>query len=201
MISSVYMTVYCYLPMWLTYYTPFPSIAAANGQWIVFTKKAYDRLEGHKSVKQHIVEDTELARLAKKKKMKILTTSGKGAIYGRMYRNWSELWNGFSKNLFGLMGFKTGPFVMLLCFMFICYLLPYILVWIPSIAVYAAIALLLNVMIRALASIKFKDPLISIVLHPIAILLTLVIGLNSYRVSKTGTLKWKGRALFQHSHH
>ena len=32
--------VYSYLPLWLTYKTRFPSLAAANGQWIAFTKKA-----------------------------------------------------------------------------------------------------------------------------------------------------------------
>ena len=44
-----------------------------------------------------------LARLAKKSGEKIITASGRGIIMGRMYRSWSEVWHGFSKNAFGLM--------------------------------------------------------------------------------------------------
>ncbi len=61
-------------------------------------------------VRQHIVEDTELARLAKKKGEKVITAAGTSVVFGRMYRSWSKLFNGFSKNAFGLMGYKTMPF-------------------------------------------------------------------------------------------
>ena len=65
---------------------------------------------GHKSVASEVVEDVALARRAKRLGLKILTASGTHAVYGRMYNNVEEVRNGFSKNLFGLTGFKTGFF-------------------------------------------------------------------------------------------
>ena len=102
-VPTVYMTVYCYLPLWLTYYSRFSSLAAANGQWIAFTKNAYRSIGGHERVKGRIVEDIELARLVKKNKMRIITAAGTCSVYARMYHNRKEVWDGFSKNLFGLM--------------------------------------------------------------------------------------------------
>ena len=194
-VPSVYMTVYCYLPLWLTYYVPFPSLAAANGQWIAFTKGAYQKLGGHKTAKSQVVEDTWLARYAKQQKMKILTTAGPGAVYGRMYHNWAETWQGFSKNLFGLMGYQTVPFLLLLLLLFIGYVYPYFFIFYTPIAKIAGIAVMLNVTIRFILACKYKDPFINIVLHPLAILFTIIIGLNSIRVFKHGNLEWKGRKI------
>lgn len=51
--------VYSFLPLWLTYLTRFPSLAAANGQWIAIKKTSYKKLGGHESVKAQVVEDVE----------------------------------------------------------------------------------------------------------------------------------------------
>jgi chlorobactene glucosyltransferase len=198
-VPSVYMTVYCYLPLWLTYYLPFPSLAAANGQWLAFTKQAYQKLGGHATVKNQIVEDTWLARLAKKREMKILTAAGTGEVFGRMYHNCSEIWQGFSKNLYGLMGYKKVPFFCLLTFMFIGYICPYLFIFYKPLALCAALAVLLNVTLRFILSYKYKDPYITILLHPLAILFTILIGLNSLRVFNQGSLEWKGRKILKNS--
>jgi chlorobactene glucosyltransferase len=194
-VPSVYMTVYCYLPLWLTYYAPFPSLSAANGQWIAFTRKAYQKLGGHEKAKNQVVEDTWLARYTKKRKMKTLTAAGTGAVFGRMYHTWPEIWQGFSKNLFGLMGYETIPFLLLLCLMFIGYVFPYMLIFWTPFNLYAGVAIILNLSIRLILACKYKDPLITLLLHPVAILMTIIIGFNSIRVFKRGHMKWKGRTI------
>ena len=194
-VPSVYMTVYCYLPLWLTYYLPSPSLAAANGQWIAFAKQAYQKLGGHESAKNQIVEDTWLARFAKKQNLKTITTAGTGIVYGRMYHNWSEVWHGFSKNLFGLMGYQAASFLALLFIMIIGYVCPYFLLFHTSFAKYAVIAVAFNVIIRSVLTFKYKDPVMTILLHPLAILITIIIGLNSMRVFKRGNVEWKGRKI------
>jgi chlorobactene glucosyltransferase len=194
-VPSVYMTVYCYLPLWLTYFTPFPSLAAANGQWMAFTQRAYKKLGGHEPAKSQVVEDTWLARYAKKEKMKTLTAAGTGVVYGRMYYNLSEIWHGFSKNLFGLMGYQTFPFLLLLLFMFFGYIIPYLSIFYTPFALFAGTAVILNCFIRLMLCMKYKDPPITILLHPLAILGTIIIGLNSMRVFKQRSLEWKGRKI------
>ncbi|MBN2030595.1 glycosyltransferase [bacterium] len=194
-VPSVYMTVYCYLPLRLTYSTSFPSLAAANGQWMAFTKEAYQRLGGHQTAKNQIVEDTWLARYAKKENLKILTAAGTESVYGRMYENWSEIWHGFSKNLLGLMGYRIIPFLLLLFVMLMGYICPYLIVFYTPLTLCGGTAILLNIIIRLILTGKYKDPAINILLHPLAILMIIIIGLNSMRLFKRGELEWKGRKI------
>jgi chlorobactene glucosyltransferase len=194
-VPSVYMTVYSYLPLWLTCLTPFPSMAAANGQWLAFKREAYQKMGGHESVRDKVVEDTELARRAKRMHLRILTTPGTGLIFGRMYRNWKEVWNGFSKNLYGLTGYHAMAFISLLFIMFLAYILPYVLLVIPELAAPAGLAVGFNLMIRTILSLKYKDPWITVLLHPVAILLTILIGIHSMLIHGKDTLVWKGRKI------
>jgi hypothetical protein len=126
----------------------------------------------------------------------MLTAAGTGEVFGRMYHNCSAIWQGFSKNLYGLMGYQKIPFLFLLAFMFIGYVCPYFFVFYPAVAKCAAIAVLLNVVLRFILSYKYKDPFITILLHPLGILFTIIIGLNSMRIFKQGNLEWKGRKIF-----
>jgi chlorobactene glucosyltransferase len=193
-VPAIFMTVYCYLPLWLTYYSPFPSLAAANGQWIAFTRYAYEKLNGHSFVRDKIVEDIALCRLAKKKGMKILTASGIGEIWGRMYHNRMEVWEGFSKNVFGILSYKKISFILLLLLMFICYVLPFIVIAFKPFFYPALAAILINIMIRLILSFKYKQPLFtSIFLHPAAIMFSIMIGINSMVNHKKGKILWKDR--------
>ncbi len=191
-VPSIYMSVYSYLPLWLTLYIPFPSLAAANGQWICFSRSAYIAIDGHRAVKNHTVEDTALSRLVKKAGYKMLTASGKACVFSRMYKTSREVWEGFSKNAFGLMEFKTLPFVILLLLMAIGYVLPYFLIFYSF---YALIAVGLNLLIRAVLAIKYKDPYITIILHPFAILLTIAVAIYSMYCYWKGTIRWKDRTI------
>lgn len=195
-VPVVDMFVYAFLPLWLTYYSRFSSISAANGQWIAFRRDAYQRVGGHSAVRDKIVEDVELSRLTKQKNIKILTSPGTEVVSGRMYHSLKETWQGFSKNLFGLMGYKTVPFfVILLVLLSVC-VVPYFLVWISPFSKLASIAIALNILLRFIMVIKYKHPFFtSIVLHPVSIIFISLIGLNSFLCFKRGSICWKGREI------
>jgi glycosyltransferase involved in cell wall biosynthesis len=73
--------------------------AAANGQYILISREAYDAIGGHAAVADKILEDVELARAAKRSGRKILFRFGADAVRTRMYRNFSQLREGWTKNL------------------------------------------------------------------------------------------------------
>ncbi len=186
--------VYSFLPLWFTYYSRYPSLAAANGQWIAFTRAGYQQLGGHAAVKNQIVEDVAMSRKAKSLGLKILTTSGRDAVFGRMYHNFREVWYGFSKNAFGLMNFQTGPFFILLFFMLLAFFMPYLLLFYPPFLFSASIAVGLNVLIRIIVAIKYRQPLFfSAILHPVGVLLTVAVGLSSFYYYLIGDILWKDR--------
>ncbi len=196
-VPVIYMLVYSYLPLWLTYYSKSPALAAANGQWLAFTRPAYDRLGGHAAVATEVVEDVELSRLAKRCGEKILVLAGNDAVQCRMYQSWRGVWQGFSKNAFGLAGHRTIPFFLLLSLLFGVHVLPFVLVWLPPLAKLAALGIALNLVLRLVLAVKYKQPLLSgMLLHPAAVVLTLLIGLNSYRWYRGGKIVWKERRVF-----
>ena len=195
-VPVVDMFVYAGLPLWLTYFSRFPSLAAASGLWIAFTREAYRLIGGHQAVSNQIVEDVELSRLAKKSGIKILTSAGTRVVSCRMYHSFSEVWHGFSKNLFGLVRYKTIPFFILMFSLFTMCALPYITVWFVPLRGLAIAAIAMNIVMRMVLALKYRHPFFtSVILHPFGVLLTLLIGINSFFQVKRGRLQWKGRQI------
>jgi chlorobactene glucosyltransferase len=190
---------YASLVLWLTYYTRFPSLAAANGQWLAFRREDYQKIGGHQAVKHQIVEDVEFSRMAKRKGLKILTTAGTSVIFARMYSSLKEIWHGFSKNLFGLVSKNTLAFsTILLGFLFV-HTLPFLMIYISQFHFLSLMAVLLILLLRFILAFRYKHPIIiSILLHPVSILLIILIGLNSLYQAKFGQIDWKGRKITLH---
>ena len=194
-IPVVDMFVYSMLPLWLTRYSSYPSLSAANGQWMAFRRNAYKQMGGHKSVASEVVEDVALARRAKRLGLKILTVSGTHAVYGRMYNNGEEVRNGFSKNLFGLTGFKTGIFFLIFSVLILTMLFPFIVIFFSQPG-YVRLAVSLNLLIRFFLTTGYgHPPFTSIILHPVTIIYTARIALHSWRSYHKGTIVWKGRQI------
>ena len=195
-VPVVDMFVYAGLPLWLTYLSRSPSLAAASGLWIAFTRDAYQRIGGHKALSNQIVEDVELSRLAKKRNIKILTLAGTQVVCCRMYHSLGEVWTGFSKNLFGLVRYRMIPFFILILILFTMCVLPYASVWFAPFTTLSLVAITMNTAIRLILSIKYKHPFFtSVILHPFGVLLTLLIGVNSFYQARRGHVQWKGRQI------
>jgi cellulose synthase/poly-beta-1,6-N-acetylglucosamine synthase-like glycosyltransferase len=73
--------------------------AAANGQYILVTREAYDAVGGHAAVAGDLLEDVALARAVKQSGRKIFFRFAADAVRTRMYRNFVQLREGWTKNL------------------------------------------------------------------------------------------------------
>jgi glycosyltransferase involved in cell wall biosynthesis len=74
-------------------------VAAANGQYILVRRAAYDAIGGHAAVVTEILEDVALARLFRNAGQRVYFRYGADAVRTRMYRNWAQLSEGWTKNL------------------------------------------------------------------------------------------------------
>jgi len=74
-------------------------IAAANGQFLLASRKAYDAMGGHASVKGDVLEDVALAFLAKRRKVGLRFRYAADALSTRMYRTTGAMIEGWTKNL------------------------------------------------------------------------------------------------------
>ena len=78
---------------------PNQRIAAANGQFLLVEREAYRRIGGHAAVADRVLEDVELAFLAKRRKVGLRFRYAPDALSTRMYRTTSAMIEGWTKNL------------------------------------------------------------------------------------------------------
>src|SRR5262249_37295365 len=78
---------------------PLSPAAAANGQYILVERNAYNAIDGHAAVAGEILEDVALARAMKRSGRNIKFRYGGDAVRTRMYRTFGQLREGWTKNL------------------------------------------------------------------------------------------------------
>jgi glycosyltransferase involved in cell wall biosynthesis len=78
---------------------PASSAAAANGQYILVRRDVYNTVGGHAAIGGHLLEDVALARAVKNAGRKIYFRYGGDRVRTRMYRNFDQLREGWTKNL------------------------------------------------------------------------------------------------------
>jgi len=182
-----------FLPLKFVYKFSNPSFVAANGQFIVFEREAYISIGGHKSVKNKFVEDMELARLLKKNGAKIVTLLGGNLIFARMYENFEQAINGFSKNFYP--GFNTSylKFSLFLSLIFFTFIFPFFLLLLSNKFLIIVGMILFQ---KVLLSIKSRQKVLpNFVLVPIQLFLVIFTGIRSMVYTQKEKLEWKGRIL------
>jgi hypothetical protein len=78
--------------------------AAANGQFLMIRRDAYDAVGSHAAIAPEILEDVALARRVKQRGFGIYFAAPSGVVRTRMHRSLGAMWQGWTKNLYPLMG-------------------------------------------------------------------------------------------------
>jgi chlorobactene glucosyltransferase len=199
-------TIMTLLPVALIPRRPEPSLATGNGQLLCFERTAYKHIGGHEAVKNRILEDVLLARAIKAAGFRTLFVDAQDLVRCRMYHSFSEVWTGFSKNLFAFYNYSL-PFalaasllnILLFVVPILLMLSAFLLHFSDTLRLLVTIAYLLPVLMRILLTLRFThtrriEMLLLCFLHPISIALECLILLNSIRwhYRQRGTV-WKGR--------
>jgi chlorobactene glucosyltransferase len=179
------------------------SMGVANGQFLLFSRAAYEKLGGHEALKDHLVEDIAFGRRVAAgtgEGMRLANADGIDLLRCRMYQGFSELWEGFSKNLRPVFEESHIGFFFFGVVISAFFLLPFVLLllgWFVTAfkgCFYAAlICVVLIYTTRILLTIRFRTSWLGLVAHPIALSLALLIALNSWRLCLGRGVSWKGR--------
>ena len=78
---------------------PMSPAAAANGQYLLISRAAYDEVGGHAAIASTLLEDVELAKAVKRSGKKLSFRYAADAVSTRMYRTFQQMWEGWTKNL------------------------------------------------------------------------------------------------------
>jgi glycosyltransferase involved in cell wall biosynthesis len=89
---------------------PASPLALAAGGFILVRRGAYDRIGGHAAVRHHVVEDVNLAKLAKASGVRTHTRLTRNLVTTHMYDGWADLWEGLCKNAYAGMDYDPKKF-------------------------------------------------------------------------------------------
>lgn len=81
-----------------------PSLAAANGQFMVFDRSTYRSITPHSRFRDEPVEDIAIVKYYKTQGLKCATLLGNQSVFCRMYPGLKEAVSGFSKNMVRFFG-------------------------------------------------------------------------------------------------
>ncbi len=195
-------TIMCLLPFYFVDKNGFKKFSLGVGPFMLFKRGAYDKIGGHSSVKNALVEDVTLGRKVKEYGLRLIGEDGQNILRVRMYRSFGEIWNGFSKNIFAGFEFSNIKLFAVNLVYFLLFFLPFVLFIIDIFLPFGSkfnlfllgFQIFLLYLIRVSLSVKFKLGILSSVLHPLGALSVPVIALNSWRWITFGSgAKWKGR--------
>lgn len=178
------------LPLFLVRRSGFSSISAANGQFMFFDTDIYRAFEPHKRFKHEKVEDIQIARFLKKKKMKIACLTGNDDISCRMYDNYEEAMEGFSKNVAAFFG---NSYLLAIIFWLITFTgIIWIMTFLPWF--YTPIYILITAGTRIFISITSRQKVAdNILLHYTQLYNLGLLIKRSIKHKRNKTYQWKGR--------
>jgi cellulose synthase/poly-beta-1,6-N-acetylglucosamine synthase-like glycosyltransferase len=175
--------------------SPASPVAAANGQFLMVRRDAYESIGGHASIAAEVLEDVALAKRAKDAGFRIWFGPGQGIVRVRMYRSFRAMWQGWKKNLYLLVGGTPGA---------VFRELESTIPWIPLVLILIGIKfplvlflgvcfLLLRQLTYGLQLSRNHFPFKFIIYYVPAVALYAGVLWASYRGHVKGWVEWKGR--------
>ncbi len=194
-----------FLPLGLAYRVRATAFCAANGQYMLFRRAAYDQIGGHAGVRTDAVDDIALARQIKARGLRWRMALATEDVRCRMYRSSAQVFEGFTKNLFAGFGYRVLPYLLVWLWIGIVFLQPpLVLALIASgllhsaySAVMAAVGIFFAVLLWGIANARFGFPLYLALLYPVTTALVLFIAVRSAAFAARGRSTWKERTMVQ----
>ncbi len=205
MIPLLHLSYVAWLPMPLIHLTRDPRVLAANGQLLLVRRSALDAVGGWAAVRAELVDDMALSRAVKASGQRVVFADGDRMAECRMYTGAPALWRGFAKNFYeGIGGNPLALFVVVLHLTF--FVAPYVALPLAvvagasGLAVAAGIGVGANVVMRLIMAWRYGHSLMSVLLHPVAVLAMMGVLLDSFRWSCRGDIRWRGRSYPSRAH-
>jgi chlorobactene glucosyltransferase len=168
----------------------------ANGQFVLFSRPAYDRIGGHAAIRYHIVEDVALGREVASRipdGMRMLNCDGSRLIDCRMYRSFIEVCDGFTKNARAAFEGNLATWYIVGALQFTAFFLPFVLLFFPAQFRFAAVEVALIYLIRIILVVRMRTSWVGCLLHPIGQFLAMSIAIRSWISTAGSGVQWKGR--------
>jgi hypothetical protein len=176
-------------------------LAAGCGQLMAVDAAAWRRAGGHAAVRGSLHDGITLPRAFRRAGLRTDVFDATALATCRMYAGWSDTWAGFGKNAHeGMATWRAFP--VWLALLGGGHVLPWLLLAGAAIApsstrdiIVAGLAALAGIAARTVLAARFRQDLVSVVLHPLGVGVLLAIQVRSLWRQITGRpTGWRGRS-------
>jgi chlorobactene glucosyltransferase len=195
--------IFSFLPIYMVRFLGWPSLSVTIGQFMLFRREAFEAIGGYEAVRDHLVDDVSLGRRILENGFEWRLLDGTRHVTCRMYHSFSEVVEGFSKNVFAFFDYRILPFLITLGvvgYVFIEPPLSLISRWVghPLSAFptgLAVVAVIESFLLWQIAYRRFRFPTYMVFFYPLSMAIFILIGLRSMTLTLTGNASWKNRSL------
>ncbi|MHB1346868.1 MAG: glycosyltransferase family 2 protein [Candidatus Humimicrobiaceae bacterium] len=191
-----------FMPLALIRKSRNPLFCTGVGQYLFFKRETYFGMGGHAAVKGKILEDVHITKKTKEMGYSYMIFDGRKIISCRMYKNFKQVFNGYSRFLFSAFDYNIFMLSIAIIFFILLFLAPnlffpiglFISHWPREILLSIAAQIGIVFFIRTINAFRFKEKLLDIFLSPLSIVYIVFMAVNSVIQTKLGNgIYWKGR--------
>ena len=201
-IPVLYFIILSWLPLWWLQRSREPRPSLAIGQFLLFPREEYWRIGGHEAVKSRILEDVWLGIEVSRCGGRQVAVDLSPAVSCNMYHNVGAMWEGFIKWVYSVLALSPPALAMMMVAAYFFFLLPFYSLWRELFVVVAPSSLravvisqvAMILLMRWLVDNRFKEPVVSIFLHPVGLsFLFLASFCAVFRRAAGAGVRWKER--------
>jgi len=178
-------------------------ILSSSGKLMMFRRTAYRSAGGFEAIRQNVLDDLELPRQIMAAGGRYRLLDGTHNVSCRMYRNFKEVYEGLTKNMFASFGYNVPLFIISWLWIIFVTWEPIIVLAIYKIPDYpptlelglAVIAIIAILLLWFIYYQRFKLPVYYILLYPVSVVLMAAISTSSMILTLSGRATWKDRKM------
>jgi chlorobactene glucosyltransferase len=207
-IPVIYFILLSWLPLWWLHDPEKQRPSLAIGQFLLFPRDEYWRIGGHKAVSNKILEDVWLSIEISRHGGKHIAIDLSPVVSCNMYHTLSAMWEGFIKWMYSVAAISSIALLALIIAGLVFYLAPFYWLWNElhitldptgwrAIIIFQVALIFIA---RWLVDSRFKEPIISTVLHPAGfsyLIAAVLYGCVQRLMGKS--VCWKNRLYNEHS--
>jgi chlorobactene glucosyltransferase len=201
-IPVLYFVIMSWFPLWWLQRSGHPRPSLAIGQFLFFPTKEYWRIGGHTAVKAKILEDVWLGIEINRHGGRHVAVDLSPIVSCHMYTGMGAIWEGVSKWIYSVASLSKFALAGLLVAGYLFFLAPFYWLW-NELFVAATpsdwrlliiLQVIVIVFMRWLVDKRFRESIISTVLHPLGFSFLIVTGLYAGSRQAVGAgVRWKER--------
>jgi chlorobactene glucosyltransferase len=194
-------SIFCFFPLLLAEKLCLPVFSVTIGQFMLFRRSAFNAIGGYEAIRSQTVDDIKLGQNIITHGFRWQFMDATHHITCRMYNNFSEALDGFTKNIFAVFNHHILLYCIGWLWIAVSFLLPAFVLFnsffmptgFPT--PIAIIAVIEAVVMVGLAYHRFRTPAYLVLVYPLSLLIFTWVAFRSLIYSLTGYGTWKGRDL------